>query len=279
MKIKTSTIIWLIVGFIWSIFMGVTAISMGFGSLFPSMNRVAQPFVCPGGQMELTTQDYTVSPVESGTILNWYCTGTGTGVRTEIDPFRINFYAGPIYGVLLFVVVLGLWYFYTRWNPANETGQTKRWVGGIQRALVIIFVAGLVLFPMMPLFRILIPESTPTPDARATSIPLTFEALSSGAPINFTSTEKPLANWNGIPIMPQAVAGQQVNSGTYSFDVPVDSGTISTFYHNVLKSLGWNLEDDHWLGMKFTKDKSLLLVTLAPASDEQSFVVTLSLLP
>src|SRR5258706_355639 len=51
MKIKTSTIIWLSLVFIWCIFMGVTAISIGLGALFTPMNLIAKPFVCPNGQM------------------------------------------------------------------------------------------------------------------------------------------------------------------------------------------------------------------------------------
>ncbi len=49
MKIN-GTIIWLLV-FIWSIFMGVTAVSYGLGALYPPLNKIAQPFVCPNGQM------------------------------------------------------------------------------------------------------------------------------------------------------------------------------------------------------------------------------------
>ena len=76
MKLSGSTLFWI---FLWSIFMGITAISIGFGAIFPSMNRIAGPFVCPNGKMELTTQDYQVSPTESGTILNWYCVDQKTG--------------------------------------------------------------------------------------------------------------------------------------------------------------------------------------------------------
>jgi hypothetical protein len=79
--------------------------------------------------------------------------------------------------------------------------------------------------------------------------------------------------------MPEAIAGQQANNGTYTFKVPVDSGTIESYYSDKLKSLGWNLADSRWAGMKFTKDKSVLLVTLAPATDMESFIVTLVFVP
>ena len=59
MKLKTST---LLLTFIWCWFMGITAISIGFGALFPSMNRVAKPFVCPSGKMDLTKEVYNPYP-------------------------------------------------------------------------------------------------------------------------------------------------------------------------------------------------------------------------
>ena len=51
MKITTSTIGWGIAAFVWSIFMGVTALSIGVGAAFPPANLIAKPFVCLNGQM------------------------------------------------------------------------------------------------------------------------------------------------------------------------------------------------------------------------------------
>ena len=48
MQFKPST---LIIVFIWSIFMGVTAISIGFGALYPPLNYIAKPIACPNGQL------------------------------------------------------------------------------------------------------------------------------------------------------------------------------------------------------------------------------------
>ncbi len=103
MKIKPSTLFWT---FVWCIFMGITVGSIGIGAAFPSANLIAKPFVCPAGRMELTTQDYTVSPVESGTVLTWYCVDGKTGVKTELGIFPMALYAGAIYGFVLFLVVL-----------------------------------------------------------------------------------------------------------------------------------------------------------------------------
>lgn len=50
MKFDKSMIGNLIALFVWSILMGVTAISMGVGALFPPINSIAKPLACPTGQ-------------------------------------------------------------------------------------------------------------------------------------------------------------------------------------------------------------------------------------
>ena len=277
MRIRKSTLTWLSLGFIWSIFMGITFVSMGLGSIFTALNRVAKPFVCPGGPMTLNSQYFQVSPVENVTTLTWYCVDEHAGTQTEINSFVINFYAGPFYGLLIFAAGLVLWYFIKRWDPSKETPAFKKRMVWVQYISIIVFVVVITLFNLMPLFRSVQP--TPIPNATATSLAVTFETLTSGQPRVFSSTDKPLADWNGIPIMPQAIYGQRVNNGMYTFKVPEGSDTIETFYSDTLRSLGWNLEESRWLGLKFTKGKNTLLVTLAPASDAQSWIVSLLLIP
>ena len=277
MKIKTSTIIWLVLGFIWSWFMGITAVSMGFGSLFPDMNRIAKPFVCPGGQMVNSSELYQVSPVEEVTTLTWYCVDAQSGAKTELDPFVINFYAGSFYGLLIVVALLIIVYFYRRWNSSKKTEEVQKRAGWIVSIGITAFVIGITLIILMPLFSDLAPESTTAPDATATSIARTMETLTLGKISDFDSTDKPLAEWNGIPITPEATAGQQASDGTYRFRVPQTMDTIESYYSIKLKSLGWTLADSRWAGQEFTKGQSVLLVTLAPASDMEAFIVTLVL--
>ncbi|GJQ51336.1 MAG: hypothetical protein HKUEN02_01830 [Anaerolineaceae bacterium] len=95
--------------FIWCLFMGVTAISIGFGAVFPSMNLIAKPFICPRGEMQLETQDYYPSPVETVTTLTWYCVDHTTGEKVELGLFPMSLYAGLIYGFLLFLVIYAGW--------------------------------------------------------------------------------------------------------------------------------------------------------------------------
>ena len=204
------------------------------------------------------------------TQIHWYCVDSKSGAKTTMAESAIHLYAGAFYGLLMFVAALIIWYFYN----------TR--IVWVQNIIKIIFVVGiilLILLPLMPLFSLVMPEATPIPDATATSVALTYEALTSKTSSDFRSTEKPLGDWNGIPILPKAITGEQTQNDTYTFTVAVDSGAIESYYSDKLKSLGWNLADSRWQGMEFTKDKSILLVGLAPASDMKNWVVTLVRIP
>ena len=102
MKIKTSTIFWT---FIWCWFMGVTVFSIGFGAVFPSLNRIAQPFVCLDGRMELAKDVYNPYPGNTITTITWYCVEEASGTQTELGIFPMVLYAGTIYGLLFFLLV------------------------------------------------------------------------------------------------------------------------------------------------------------------------------
>ncbi len=106
MKLKTGTLFWT---FIWSWFMGITAISIGFGALFPSMNLISKPLVCPHGSMDLEKQVYHPYPGNTITTITWYCTDRSSGTRSEVGIFPMSLYAGTAYGWLLFgVIVIGM---------------------------------------------------------------------------------------------------------------------------------------------------------------------------
>ena len=106
MKLKTST---LLLTFIWCWFMGITAISIGFGALFPSMNLVAKPFVCPNGQMDLNKEVYNPYPGSTITTITWYCIDEASGTKEELGIFPMSLYSGTIYGWIFFaLVVIGM---------------------------------------------------------------------------------------------------------------------------------------------------------------------------
>lgn len=123
-KVKTSSLIfWLMVGLIFSIFMGVVAVARGFGSRYPQLNLIAKPFVCPGQQMSYT-QD--VSQIGSATYwsADWFCADESSGVKTKVNQNTIFLIAGSFYGLIFFVVLSVIVYIY--WNssigPAKNDG-------------------------------------------------------------------------------------------------------------------------------------------------------------
>lgn len=123
--------------FVWCLFMGVTVISIGFGAIFPSMNRIAKPFICPRGEMQLETQDYYPSPVETVTTLTWYCVDNTTGEKVELGLFPMSLYAGLIYGLLLFLVIYGGWKIWmyklaSQASPTQDSTTSKpKWERGL----------------------------------------------------------------------------------------------------------------------------------------------------
>jgi outer membrane biosynthesis protein TonB len=50
----------------------------------------------------------------------------------------------------------------------------------------------------------------------------------------------PASQWNGIPIMPQAIAGQE-DEGGYIYTVGASVQTISSYYQSQMINLGWDL--------------------------------------
>ncbi len=93
-------------------------------------------------------------------------------------------------------------------------------------------------------------------------------------------TGKPVSNWNDIPIMTQATAGQEFNKNTYSFKAAASATDVQTFYTDQLKALGWSTSFSAQGGgqggvMFFTKDSKVLTITITSSSN--SVVVLLIL--
>jgi hypothetical protein len=128
------------------------------------------------------------------------------------------------------------------------------------------------------------PVSISTIEALPSSMPLsTLEALPSSMPEigkYLNPTGKPVGNWNNIPIMTQATAGQEFNKNTYSFKASAAATDVQTFYAGQLKTLGWSSSFSAQGGgqggvMLFTKDSKVLTITITPSSN--SVVVLLIL--
>ena len=122
-----------------------------------------------------------------------------------------------------------------------------------------------------------------TLQALPSSIP-TLEALASAMPDfgnMFNPQGTPVQDWRGIPIMPEAIAGQEFSeNNTYSFKASATVKDVQDFYNEKLTALGWNqpfsfpLEAEGGL-MVFRKDNSSLAITIT--TSEGSVVVLLVL--
>ncbi|MBL8089633.1 MAG: hypothetical protein JNJ43_04865 [Anaerolineales bacterium] len=115
-KVKTSSlVIGLIIGFVFSIFIGITGISRGLGSIYPNLNLIAKPLVCPNQEM---TYAQNISEIGSDTYWSatWFCG------ETEIE--NVFLYAGSIYGLVLFLglLVITYAYWYSSIGPAKNDG-------------------------------------------------------------------------------------------------------------------------------------------------------------
>ncbi len=126
-----------------------------------------------------------------------------------------------------------------------------------------------------------------TAEALATTIPSTAEAFATAMPSGIPNipdipdvsgylnpTGAPAADWNGIPIMPQATAGQEFSSSTYSFKMPaMAQSEIEAYYDGQLKDLGWTSEFSAAAGSQggvllFSKDSQVLTITVAKSDPD-----------
>src|SRR5574341_396589 len=112
------------------------------------------------------------------------------------------------------------------------------------------------------------------------SVEPTLEALATDFGNFFNPQGTPVAEWNGIPIMPQATAGQEFDSTTYSFKATATVKEAQDFYKEKLSALGWtqafNLPGEAAGAiMIFQKEDKTLTITIA--SQEDSTVVLLKL--
>jgi hypothetical protein len=123
-KLKRSTLaIGLVVGLAFSIIMGVTGGAIGLGALYPQLNLITKPFVCPGGQMSYSQQVSVIGTASYHTA-KWFCQDATSGEKREIDGNTIFLTAGLFYGTAFFAVLLLITYLY--WNssigPARNGG-------------------------------------------------------------------------------------------------------------------------------------------------------------
>lgn len=119
-----------------------------------------------------------------------------------------------------------------------------------------------------------LPSFVPTVEAFSTNMPDIGNVLDPQG--------SPLQEWKGIPIMPQATAGQEFpESGIYSFKANVTSQEVQNFYDEKLTALGWSQpfdipnESAEMSMILFQKGSNALTIMVMPS--EGSVVVTLTL--
>jgi hypothetical protein len=121
-----------------------------------------------------------------------------------------------------------------------------------------------------------------TLQALPSAIP-SIEALATEFGNIFNPQGTPVQEWKGVPVMPQATAGQeftQNNANIYSFKVNVTAKDVQDFYNEKLPALGWKstsgIPSSGEAGiMIFSKDNSNLLITIV--SSDNSVVVLLTM--
>jgi hypothetical protein len=132
------------------------------------------------------------------------------------------------------------------------------------------------------------------PSAIASMIPAeTLQALPSAAPtIEALATQfgnaldpqgAPAQDWKGVPVMPQATAGQEFTengANIYSFKASATAQEVQDFYKDKMTALGWSQSLSMPGGseggfMAFQKDSSFLTIVIT--SSEGGVVVLLTL--
>lgn len=117
----------------------------------------------------------------------------------------------------------------------------------------------------------------------ATTIPIeTLSALPTtiaGVGNYFDPQGAPATEWNGIPIMPQATAGQEFDATNYSFKYTGVPKEASEFYADSLGTVGWSpmvtTSDDQGGLLVYSQDDRFLTITISIVED--SVVVWMSL--
>lgn len=91
----------------------------------------------------------------------------------------------------------------------------------------------------------------------------------------------PVAEWNGIPVMPQATAGQEHDTANYSFKFTGTAQEAQDFYNESLVALGWSSMlsmpgNEQGALLVFQKDSSILTITITSANGSTVVLLTLA---
>ena len=132
------------------------------------------------------------------------------------------------------------------------------------------------------------PTETPAPTSTNTPEPTPTQTLTptrTAVPSTETPEEpilpipsgQPAKEWQGIPVMPKAIAGQGDSKG-YTFTVKASAQEIQKFYESQLAKLGWKMFASGKGGTEaviliFMKQAGTLSVSIIPLQDGTMYVL------
>lgn len=92
----------------------------------------------------------------------------------------------------------------------------------------------------------------------------------------FNPKSPPLSEWNGIPVMPQASAGDETE-GVYVYRITATSEEIQDYYKTKMADLGWessfSLPVAGTAMLIYTKGEQVLTVTIMPSEGGDMLVM------
>lgn len=140
-------------------------------------------------------------------------------------------------------------------------------------------------------------DTAKTVEAIGTAIPIeTLQALPSVLPAEtleaipslipeigdmFNPQGEPVSEWNGIPIMDAATAGQEVDANNYSFKFTGTAKEAVDFYNGEMVKLGWTSMfsmpgNENGAVLAFQKDNTMLTLTIVTTGDSTVVLLTKS---
>jgi hypothetical protein len=122
-----------------------------------------------------------------------------------------------------------------------------------------------------------------TLQALPSALPMqTLEAIPSALPdfqSMFDPKGTPVSEWNGIPIMPQATAGQEADANNYSFKFTGTTKEATDFYNDQMVKLGWTSMfsmpgSDSGAVLAFQKGDAVVTLTIVTTDNSTVVVLT-----
>ena len=129
-----------------------------------------------------------------------------------------------------------------------------------------------------------LPSQTPTLEPTSTVVPTDTPTLTPipptetpEAPVIPMPTGKPVAEWEGIPVMPDAIAGDGDGQG-YSYAIRATPADIVAYYQDAMEKLGWKLfatgqGSTESTILIFIKGSETISVSILPQFDDLNYVL------